>query len=166
MALLKKTVFLDRDGIINRNREDYVKKIEEFEILPDVPEAIRLLNLANYQVVIISNQSAVNRGLLTLDSLNQINKYLKNELIKHSAHINGIYYCPHRPDEYCNCRKPNPTLIQKAVKELGIDLGNSIMIGDRKSDMETARRVGVRFVLMETNGELLKVVKLILVNDD
>jgi len=163
--LLKKTIFLDRDGIINRNRDDYVKNIEEMEILPNVPQAIRLLNSKNYHVVIISNQSAVNRGLLSIKTLNRIHEFLLEKLKEHGASIKAIYYCPHRPDESCTCRKPKAGLIFKAVEELDIDLKNSIMIGDRDSDFLAAKNAGIKFVLMETDGDLLATVNLILTHD-
>ena len=152
-------VFLDRDGVINRNREDYVKNISEMEILPGVSKAINLLNTANFKVVIISNQSAVSRGLITIEKLLEIHEFLKKELLQNNAKIDGIYFCPHRPDDSCDCRKPKPTLILKAAKDLGINLSESYMIGDRESDMIAAEKAGVKFIPIETDGNLLKVVR-------
>jgi len=157
-----KAVFLDRDGIINKNRDDYVKRIEEFEILPHVPKAIHLLNSANFYVIVISNQSAVNRGLLLVEDLNKIHAFLQNELSKYNAKINAIYYCPHRPDEACHCRKPKPGLILKAAKDHQIDLKASWLIGDKISDIQAAKSVGVKTIQMKTDGDLLKIVKTIL----
>ena len=152
-------VFLDRDGVINRNRDDYVKDVDEMEILPGVPKAINLLNTMNFKVVIISNQSAVSRGLITIEKLLEIHEFLKKELLQNNAKIDGIYFCPHRPDDSCDCRKPKPTLILKAAKDLGINLSESYMIGDRESDMIAAEKAGVKFIPIETDGNLLKVVR-------
>ena len=152
-------VFLDRDGVINRNRDDYVKDVDEMEILPGVPKAINLLNTMNFKVVIISNQSAVSRGLITIEKLLEIHEFLKKELLQNNAKIDGIYFCPHRPDDSCECRKPKPTLILKAAKDLGINLSESYMIGDRESDMIAAEKAGVKFIPIETDGNLLKVVR-------
>ena len=154
-----RAVFLDRDGVINRNRDDYVKDVDEMEILPGVPKAINLLNTVNFKVVIISNQSAVSRGLITIEKLLEIHEFLKKELLQNNAKIDGIYFCPHRPDDSCECRKPKPTLILKAAKDLGINLSESYMIGDRESDKIAAEKAGVKFIPIETDGNLLKVVR-------
>jgi len=161
-----KAVFLDRDGIINKTRDDYVKTIQEFEILPNVAEAIRLLNNKNILVIIISNQSAVNRGLLSIETLNKIHKFLQLELSKTGSKINAIYYCPHKPDEFCNCRKPKPGLIFKAAQELKINLDNSILIGDSQSDIEAAYNAGIKSILMKSDSNLLKVIESILKEDE
>ena len=154
-----RAVFLDRDGVINRNRDDYVKDVVEMEILPGVPKAINLLNTVNFKVVIISNQAAVNRGLISTKKLHEIHEFLKKELLQNNAKIDGIYFCPHRPDESCECRKPKPTLILKAAKDLGINLSESYMIGDRESDKIAAEKAGVKFIPIETDGNLLNVIK-------
>jgi len=162
----KKAFFLDRDGVINKNRNDYVKKIDEVEILPYVPEAIRLLNMADILVIIITNQSAINRGIVTIKILDEIHHFLKNELSKYNAKIDGIYFCPHRPDELCNCRKPKPGLIFRAANDLDINLSNSVMIGNSESDLQAAKKAGIKPVLMETNGNLLKIVQSLLSSDE
>ena len=162
----KKAFFLDRDGVINKNQNDYVKKIDEVEILPYVPEAIRLLNMADILVIIITNQSAINRGIVTIKILDEIHHFLKNELSKYNAKIDGIYFCPHRPDELCNCRKPKPGLIFRAANDLDINLSNSVMIGNSESDLQAAKKAGIKPVFMETNGNLLKIVQSLLSSDE
>jgi D,D-heptose 1,7-bisphosphate phosphatase len=154
-----KAIFLDRDGIINKNRNDYVKSLNEFQILPSVPEAIRLLNKSNFKVIIISNQSAVNRGLITIEKLNKIHNFLSNYLLENNAMLDAIYFCPHKPDESCDCRKPKPGLILKAAKEHDINLENSIFIGDRLTDSQAAINAGVKPILMERDGDLLETVR-------
>lgn len=158
MALLNKAVFLDRDGVINKKRDDYVKNVSEFVMLQGVPEAIKLLNENKFLVIIITNQSAVNRGLLTHDDLAKIHDFMRNELKKYGAFIDAIYYCPHRPDEGCKCRKPQTELVEQAIKEHFISAGSSWFIGDSESDMITAKKTGVREFRIEENGNLLEAV--------
>ena len=162
----KNTIFLDRDGIINKNRDDYVKSIEEFEILPNVPEAIKLLNSSNYQVIVISNQSAVNRGFLSIQTLKEIHQFLQSKLNEFDAKIDAFYYCPHRPDELCDCRKPKSALFLRAAKEHRLDLNAAVMIGDRDSDMIAAQNIGIKFVRMKTNGDLLSTINSFMNNDE
>lgn len=163
---MNKAVFLDRDGVINKNKNDYVKNLNEFEILPTVPEAIRLLNKSDYKVIVISNQSAVNRGLISIETLNHIHNFLSSYLSQCGAKIDAIYYCPHRPDESCKCRKPQPGLILKAANEHNINLGNSILIGDRITDSNAAISAGVNPILIKTDGNLLTMVQDLLKKND
>lgn len=160
--MLNKAVFLDRDGVINKKRDDYVKNVNEFEILANAPKAIKLLNDRNYLVIIITNQSAVNRGLLTSEELSKIHKIMSQELGKNSAYVNAIYYCPHRPDENCPCRKPKTGMIERAIQEHSISKKLSWLIGDSESDIIAARQVGISGVKMKTNGNILEVVNRIL----
>lgn len=162
MTLLNKAVFLDRDGVINRKRDDYVKNVNEFVILEGVPEAIKLLNKKNFLVIVITNQSAVNRGLLTHEGLAKIHDFMKNQLGKHGAIINAIYYCPHRPEESCKCRKPKTELVELAIKEHSIDLKSSWFIGDSESDILTAKKIGIQAIKIENNSTLLKAIDQIL----
>ena len=155
-------VFLDRDGVINYNRNDYVKNKNEFKIIEDVPKAIGLLNSSNIKVIIVTNQSAINRGLLSIEGLNKIHSYFKEELQKYDAKIDAIYYCPHKPENNCGCRKPKSGMILQAAKDLNIDCKNSLLIGDRDSDIEAANNVGMKSIRIQTDGNLLEIIKLIL----
>lgn len=155
---MNKAVFLDRDGVINIKRDDYVKSVSEFVMLKDVPKAIRMLNQKGFLVIIITNQSAVNRGLLSHQELGKIHEIMKAELQKVRAFVDAIYYCPHRPDENCECRKPKPGLILRAIKEHVIDPSSSWFIGDSKTDMQAARGAGVGSIMMEENGSLMEIV--------
>lgn len=159
---MNKAVFLDRDGVINKKRDDYVKNIKEFVLLNHVPEAIKLLNEQRFLVIVITNQSAVNRGLLTHHSLTEIHDFMKNELKKNDAFIDGIYYCPHRPDEHCRCRKPETKLIEQAVMEHSIAVDLSYFIGDNETDMLAAKKVGLSTIKMEENSSLLEAVKFLI----
>jgi len=157
-----KTVFVDRDGVINQERSDYVKSISELEIYPNVAKNIKLLKDAGFLVVVITNQSAVNRGIITHEMINQIHNSIQDHLKKHGTFLDGFYYCPHIPNENCNCRKPKPGLLQKAILELNIDLNSSWMIGDSDSDIEAADSVGCKAIKINDNFSLDNAVEKIL----
>lgn len=141
----KKAVFLDRDGVLNVKRDDYVKSEEELIILSNIDKELIRLRDNGYQLIIITNQSVINRGIIAADEELKINKKLLDYLLLHGVKISKIYVCPHRPDENCLCRKPNTGMIDSAVKEFQIDLKKSWFIGDSESDMEVAKQVGCNF---------------------
>ena len=157
-----KTVFVDRDGVINQERSDYVKSILELEIYPNVAKNIKLLKDAGFLVVVITNQSAVNRGIVTPEMINQIHNSIQNHLKKHGTFLDGFYYCPHIPNENCNCRKPKSGLLEKAILELNIDLNSSWMIGDRDSDIEAANSIGCKAIKIDNGFSLDNAVEKIL----
>lgn len=149
-------IFLDRDGTVNEERE-YIASPDELCILPGSAEAIRLANDSGYKVVIITNQSAVARGLITEEDLRTIHERLREILSASGAHIDGIYYCPHHPDfgdsPYrieCECRKPLPGMLRQAATDLDIDLSRSFMIGDRIIDLQTGNSAGSYSILVRT----------------
>ena len=152
---LARAVFLDRDGVLTRERADYVKKADELEILPEVYEPLRRLEKMGFRLVLVTNQSVVGRGFATHDGLARIHEKLQQELGRHGCHLDAIYYCPHLPQDGCRCRKPEPGMIERAVRELGIDVTKSWLIGDKDVDLEAARRAGCRGLMVSTNsGEL------------
>lgn len=157
-----KTVFVDRDGVINQERSDYVKSISELEIYPNVAKNIKLLKDAGFLVIVITNQSAVNRGIITHEMINQIHDSIQDHLKKHGTFLDGFYYCPHIPNENCNCRKPKPGLLQQAILELNIDLNSSWMIGDSDSDIEAADSIGCKAIKINDNFSLDNAVEKIL----
>ena len=157
-----KTVFVDRDGVINQERSDYVKSISELEIYPNVAKNIKLLKDAGFLVIVITNQSAVNRGIITHEMINQIHNSIQDHLKKYGTFLDGFYYCPHTPNENCNCRKPKPGLLQQAILELNIDLNSSWMIGDSDSDIEAADSVGCKAIKINDNFSLDNAVEKIL----
>ena len=157
-----KTVFLDRDGVINQERSDYVKSILELEIYPNVAKNIKLLKDAGFLVIVITNQSAVNRGIITHETVNQIHNSIQVHLKKYGTFLDGFYYCPHTPNENCNCRKPKSGLLEKAILELNIDLNSSWMIGDSDSDIEAADSIGCKAIKISDNFSLDNAVKKIL----
>ena len=151
-----KAVFLDRDGTLNEE-VGYVNHLERFILLTRVGEAIHLLNQNDLKAVVITNQSGVARGYFPESLIPLVHQKMQDLLKEDGAHLDGIYYCPHHPDvgappyrQKCRCRKPEPGLIEEAVKELNLDLRSSYMIGDRGVDIEFARRVGAKGILVLT----------------
>jgi len=157
-----KTVFVDRDGVINQERSDYVKSISELEIYPNVAKNIKLLKDAGFLVIVVTNQSAVNRGIITHEMVNQIHNSIQVHLKKYGTFLDGFYYCPHTPDENCNCRKPKSGLLEKAILELNVDLNSSWMIGDRDSDVEASNSIGCKAIKISDSFSLDNAVEKIL----
>jgi D-glycero-D-manno-heptose 1,7-bisphosphate phosphatase len=154
--MANRAVFLDRDGTINEQM-GYVNHIERFHLLPRVGEAIRLLNEHGWKVVVITNQSGVARGYFPESLVHQVHQKMQDLLKGEGAYLDGIYYCPHHPDEgippyrqKCRCRKPATGLIEDAVKDMDLDCSQSYMIGDRGMDVEFARKVGTKAILVLT----------------
>jgi heptosyltransferase-2 len=143
------TVFLDRDGTLNRD-SGYVKTMEAMELLPGSVEAVARLNRAGARVVVITNQSGIARGLFTTATLEAIHGRLRTLLQAGGASLDGIYYCPHHPDDGCACRKPQRALVDRAVADLGLDLSLAYVVGDQKRDVELAMMIGARSVLVTT----------------
>ena len=147
-----RAVFLDRDGTISED-VNYCSSVEDFHILPTVPEAIKLLNDANFKVVLITNQSGISREYFTETILAEIHAKMESELAKHGANVDAIYYCPHHPDDGCDCRKPKTGMLTKAAEELGINLKSSYMIGDMQTDIDVGRVAGCRAILVTTGPD-------------
>jgi D,D-heptose 1,7-bisphosphate phosphatase len=144
-----KAVFLDRDGTIARDVH-YCRRPEDFKLFKDVPFSIKMLNENGYKTVLVTNQSGIARGYFTEETLDRIHQKMKDELAAAGATIDAIYYCPHHPDEHCDCRKPKTALFLKAAKELDIDLGHSYMIGDTEKDVYAGKKAGCKTVLVTT----------------
>lgn len=149
---MRRAVFIDRDGTINVNVE-YLDNPEEFEMYDGVAEGIKLLNTRGFFVVVATNQSGIERGYYTQEIVEAIHERMKKELWERAkAWVDAIYYCPHAPETGCECRKPKPGLLQRAIKENGIIPRLSFMIGDRPLDVEAGESVGVVTVLVPEKG--------------
>ena len=149
---MNRAAFLDRDGTISRD-VPYCSSPEDFELLAGVGEGIRILNEAGLKVIVVTNQSGIARGYFTEEMLEKIHRKMKNDSAKYGAHIDAIYYCPHHPEEGCDCRKPKPTLILRAAKEHNIDLAESFCIGDKLQDIEAGYAAGCKTVLIMPVGD-------------
>ena len=145
-----RAIFLDRDGVLIENRSDYIREWSQVTLLPQAIEALALLR--EYKVVIVTNQSAVGRGLLSLETALEINNRLVEKIKEGGGQIDGVYMCPHAPDNQCNCRKPNPGLLLQAAKELSLDLEQSWMIGDAWSDLMAGKAAKLRGVALVKTG--------------
>jgi histidinol-phosphate phosphatase family protein len=146
-------IFLDRDGVLIENRSDYVRDWSQVRIFPEAIHALSRSAIKNYKIVIVTNQSAVGRGLISLEIANEINARLVNFIHRHGGQVDGVYMCPHKPDDDCYCRKPKPGLLLRAAKELSLDLQRSWMIGDAWSDVQAGQTAGVRqAILLKTGG--------------
>ena len=145
----KIAVFIDRDGTINEET-GYVDSLDKFRLLPGVTDAIRALNQNDIPAILITNQSGIARGYFTTDFLRALHEKMHRELEKNGCRLDGIYLCPHHPDEGCACRKPKPGMLLRAAREKGIVLHNSYVIGDKIIDIELAHRVGAKGILVLT----------------
>ncbi len=141
---MNKAVFLDRDGVINIEK-NYVYKIEDFEFMPGIFDLCRKYQQEGYLIFIITNQAGIARGYYTEKQFLILTDWMIKELKKQDITITKVYFCPHHPDftGECECRKPNPGMILQAAKEFDIDLSESILIGDKESDIEAGKRAGV-----------------------
>jgi len=141
-------VFLDRDGVINEDREGYVKNLNEFRFKQDAASSIKRLNEAGFTVVVVTNQAGINKQIVSQKDLDEIHNSMSKQLKSKGAWISEIYYCPHTPTEQCNCRKPRTGLLDKAIKELPIDSNYAYMIGDRITDVIAGNSAGIKTVLI------------------
>ncbi len=149
---MKPAIFLDRDGVIIKNRPDYVRVWEDVTIYPQALAALVEISHLPYPIVVVTNQSAVSRGLISLDDAWEINRHLVERVNQAGGRIDAFYMCPHAPWDECQCRKPKPGLIFQAADELGIDLSQSFMIGDALTDLEAALAAGVPRVALVRTG--------------
>lgn len=147
--MANQAVFIDRDGTIAKN-VNYCSRPEDFELLPSTAKAISLLNQHGFKVIMITNQSGIARGYFTEETLAKIHEKMRGELAKEGAWVDAIYYCPHHPDDNCQCRKPEPKLALQAAKEHDIELLSSFVVGDLQMDIDLGKAVGCRTILIGT----------------
>jgi len=147
---MRKAIFLDRDGTLNYDSKKYVKSVDEFQLFAETPPALKLFSQADYLVIIITNQSGIGRDYFNEEELDKMHAKLREKVESEGGHIDAIYYCPHHPNKNCNCRKPEITNIQKAVKRFDIDTSSSYFIGDSAKDIEAGQKAGCKTVLVKT----------------
>ena len=145
---MKKAAFLDRDGVINIDHA-YVHKIDEFEWVPGVLDAARRLHEAGFELVVVTNQSGIGRAYYTEEDFARLTDWMKAAFADAGAPLAGVYFCPHHPEKAiekyrtdCNCRKPRPGMLLKDAEELGLDLGRSVMFGDKPGDATAGKLAG------------------------
>lgn len=143
---MKKALFIDRDGTINRDCP-YCHDPADIWIYNDAVDLIRRYRSEGYMIIVVTNQSGINRNYFSVDQMNTFNEALNSQLRRRGAEYDLVYYCPHTPEENCNCRKPGTGMVERACRENGIDLNGSVMAGDRDDiDGEMARKLGIPFI--------------------
>src|ERR1700675_2875098 len=147
--LLRRAVFLDRDGTISEEM-GYVNHIDRFQIFPFAAAAIRQLNQAEIPVIVVTNQSGIARNIFPESLVHEVHKKMVAELAAGGAWIDAIYFCPHKSEDACECRKPNPGLLERAAREHALDLSGSWIVGDRYADLEMGHAAGSRGILVMT----------------
>ena len=147
--ILRRAVFLDRDGTIGEEM-GYVNHVDRFQIFPFAAEAIRQLNLAEIPVIVVTNQSGIARNIFPESLVHEVHKKMVAQLAAGGAWIDAIYFCPHKSEDACECRKPNPGLLRQAAREHALDLTASWVVGDRYADLEMAHAAGARGILVMT----------------
>ncbi len=145
---MTRLILLDRDGVINYDSPDYVKDVHEWTPIPGSLDAIARLKQAGCLVAVCSNQSGVGRGILSEQALERIHARMRSELADRGARLDALYYCPHRPEDGCRCRKPRPGMLQDAMQSLGVPPAETVFVGDRLTDVEAAVSAGCRPVLV------------------
>ena len=148
--MVMKLIILDRDGVINRDSDNFIKSVDEFITLPGSVEAIARLNQAGYRVAIATNQSGIARGYYDLDTLNAMHEKLRGELAPHGGSIDMIAFCPHGPDDGCDCRKPKPGMYREIARRFDTSLKGVPVIGDSLRDLQAAQAVEASPMLVRT----------------
>lgn len=141
---------LDRDGVINQDSPHYIKSAAEWQPIPGSLEAIARLNAADWRVAVATNQAGLARGLFSQAALDAIHRRMETALAAVGGHIDVLVYCPHRPEDGCDCRKPAPGLLHEIARRTGADLAGVPFVGDTRKDVEAARAVGARPLLVRT----------------
>jgi D-glycero-D-manno-heptose 1,7-bisphosphate phosphatase len=162
--MMNKAIFLDRDGVINKELGDYVCRFEDFEILPHNYDTLLELQNRGYLILVATNQGGIAKGWYTLDTLSQMHNHLKEDYAKHGITITDFYFCPHHPNFTgpCDCRKPKPGMLLRGISEHNLDATASYFIGDKPTDVEAAEAAGVNGIQINIDqpiGEILHLIK-------
>lgn len=153
--VFRRAAFLDRDGVINRDH-GYVFRQQDFEFVDGVLGACARLSARGFALVVVTNQSGIGRGMYAEADFTQLTEWMRAQFAAAGAPLAGVYYCPHRPEGECDCRKPAPGMLLRAARELRLDLSRSVLFGDKASDLQAAAAAGVPVrVLLGTDGAAL-----------
>jgi D-glycero-D-manno-heptose 1,7-bisphosphate phosphatase len=150
--MMKPAVFLDRDGVLIENRPDYVRNWHDVAFYPQALAAMSRISRLPHSIILVTNQSAVGRGIISLDRAWAINQRIVEVISEAGGRIDRVYMCPHAPWDGCGCRKPKPGLFLQAASELSLDLNQSLMIGDALTDLVAAKAAGVPMVALVRTG--------------
>jgi D-glycero-D-manno-heptose 1,7-bisphosphate phosphatase len=156
---MNKAIFLDRDGVINKKGSSYyIYRIKDFILNEGVTDALKYFLSIDYLLIIITNQGGISKKLFSVEQLEKLHVFMKNQLEKEGVKITDIFYCPHHPDnETCFCRKPGTLLFERAISKYNIDPDKSYMIGDSDIDIQAAEKVGVKGILIPVNGNISEI---------
>ncbi len=158
---MNKAVFLDRDGIINVEIGDYIKRFEDFTLTPQLGEGLKILQDLGYLLIVITNQGGLAKNLYNEVELNKMHHYFLEEMKKFGVNITEIYWCPHHPDYNgkCLCRKPDSQMLEKAMAIYNINPAQSYFIGDKQRDVDAGEKVGVNGILVEANTPMTRIIE-------
>ncbi len=146
--LWNRFVFLDRDGVLNADRKDFVKTPDDYRFYPESLEALRQLKERRVHPILISNQSGLGRGIITLENFWSTHQFMVRTIEENGGELFAAFYCPHTPEDECSCRKPSPGLIHAATDLFNMNLSRTVFLGDRLTDMKTARQAGCQGILI------------------
>ena len=149
-----KTVFLDRDGVINKE-VGYLHKIQDFEFIDGVFEACLYFKSLNYQIIVVTNQSGIGRGYYNEDDFHIINNWMLEQFKNKRIEILDVFFCPHDPESNCDCRKPKPGMLNQANEKHNIDMEKSWMIGDKEADVAAANSAGIKNTILVKSGHTI-----------
>ena len=162
---MKKAIFLDRDGVINKEIGDYVFRVEDFQFNSGIFRALRLLQEYGYIFIIVTNQGGIAKGRYSFEDVENVHNYMLDRLSEEGISVSEVYYCPHHNTiSPCLCRKPNSMMIEKAIAKYNIDVSQSFLIGDNDRDIEAGEKVGVKGILIEANSNIISKVKMDILN--
>lgn len=157
---MRKAVFFDRDGVLNREIGDYVCRLDDFEVLQDSAAAIKMVRERGYLAIVITNQGGIDKELYDHQELSRIHARLQESCMKVGTMIDDFYYCPHHPLKgKCMCRKPDSLMLEKALAKHHINRHTSLMIGDTFRDIEAATKAGIRSLLIQPNSEKIRLLE-------
>jgi len=149
-----KTIFLDRDGVINKE-VGYLHKIEDFEFINGVFDACRYLQSVGYKIIVVTNQSGIARGYYSEDNFHIVSSWMLEQFKENGVDILDVFFCPHGPGSTCDCRKPKPGMFIQANNKYDIDMENSWMIGDKEADIQAANAVGIQNTILVKSGHAI-----------
>lgn len=150
----RKAIFLDRDGVINKEI-NYLYRIKDFELIDGVIPALQFFKKLGFLLIVITNQAGVGRGYYTENDVIKLHHYMENIFSENECAVDRVYYCPHGPNDNCECRKPKPGMIVQAVKEFDIDLNESWLIGDKNTDLLAGKNAGVKNLVLVRSGHIV-----------
>ena len=153
---MKKALFLDRDGVINIDK-NYVNQIDDFEFVDGIFDLCKKYQDEGYLIIVITNQAGIARGYYSVNDFDKLTNWMTAEFLKQGVFLSKVYFCPHHPDfdQDCSCRKPNPGMLLSAAKDFDIDLSQSVLIGDKQSDIDAGSNAGIKKLIKVTKDQSL-----------